>query len=180
MVLWPLSTSLKHCLIPPLSTYIHLSFTLFPFLPACLYTPTSLYDSLSPSTHPLLYPPFIRPLTSVHTPVHASMMECTKPWILGITSTDFLSSLTLLSSLHASFPLYSSFLLNFSLYHLHSLYPSTDISFSFYISICPAVYPVVNNPSVPGRIVGLIERTQSFLFTLSEVIYTVMWSFFCS
>lgn len=88
---------------------IHLSYTVLPFRSACLYTPTFLYDSLFPSTHPLLYPPFICPLTSVYTPVRAFMMEWTKPRIFGITFIDFLSFLTLFLSLHASFTLYSSF-----------------------------------------------------------------------
>lgn len=33
----------------------------------------------------------------------------------------------------------------------------------------------MNNLSVLGRIVGLMEKTYSFLFTLSKVIYVVMW-----
>ncbi len=60
MVLWPLSTPLKHCLIPPLSTDIHPYFTLFPFffclplhpyLP--LWLPLSRYSSITLSSlHP--------------------------------------------------------------------------------------------------------------------------------
>lgn len=88
VLLWPLSTSRKHLLITPLFHFIHPSFTLFPFslcLALCPYRP------LWPSSHPLLQLLFICPLTFVHTPIHASVMECTKPWILGITSTDLLS-----------------------------------------------------------------------------------------
>lgn len=131
MVLWPLSTSLKHCLIPPFSTNIHPSFTLSLFLSYCLCSALSLW--LFPFPQPLLYPQFIHPLTSVHPAAHASIMEYTKPCILGITSTDFLSSRLLcpfMSSLHCV-ALFKNF------HHaIRSFSSSIDISFCSSPPLC--------------------------------------------
>lgn len=96
----------------------------------------------------------------------------------GLNLRDYLyrfplPSLTLFPSIHVSYIslLYSvPFALSLcvsTLFYWHFL--------SLHFVICPAVYPSLSNPPVLGRIVGLIEKTQSFLLTLSEVIYVLMW-----
>ena len=106
VVLWPRSTSLKNCLIPPLSTFIHPSFTLFPFLSACLlyphpplWLPLSLYSSITLS---YIHPSF--DLCPYSCPcIHDRVYK-------ALNLRDYLHRFPLLSptpfsSLHASFTL---------------------------------------------------------------------------
>lgn len=84
-----------------------------------------------------------------------------------------LPSLTLFPSIHVS---YISLLFSVPFALSLCLSPPFYRHFlSLHFFICPAVYPSLSNPSVLGRIVGLIEKTQSFLLTLSGVIYVLMW-----
>lgn len=124
------STSLKNCLIPPLSAFIHPSFTLFPFLSACLlypypplWLPLSLYSSITLS---YIHPSF--DLCPYSCPcIHDRVYK-------ALNLRDYLHRFPLLSptpfsSLHASFTLHGCFFL----YDLNSPSPSPSrgISFSF-------------------------------------------------
>lgn len=100
------------------------------------------------------------------------MIECTKPWISGITSTDSFSS----TRLHFPpfMPPFLSMAAFFStIWTLRLLLAASH--FLFLSIFLPPVYPSGNNPSARGGIARLTEKTQSFLFTLSEVIYAVRW-----
>ena len=153
VLLWPLSTSLKTCLIPVSRRLYPAVFHFTPFSSVLAVTP--LPSFMAPSSPPLLYPPFIRPLTSVPAPVHASMMECTKPWILGITSMhpSSVSSppLTPFPSLHPTFtPTVPPYL---PLHHfppfIPPLLPQCLLTFLFIISL-PSFHLYSHSASLPS------------------------------
>lgn len=180
MLLWPLSTSLKHHLIPPsLQLYpsifhsIPLSscLPLHPYLPSWLHLPL-----LSSITLAYIHPSFDL-CPSSHSCFHEVVYKALN--LRDYLHRFTLPSLTLFSSLHASFILYSSFL-NFisTICTLSLLLPTFLFFYRFHLLIHPAVYLWVNNPLVWGRIAGQIEKTHSFLFTFSEVIYALMWRVF--
>lgn len=102
--------------------------SIFHFIPLSLLLPLqcSFFMTLFPFPQPLLYPPFIHPSTFVHPAVHASIMEYTKPCILGITSTDFLSSQLLCPFMSS---LYSVALFKNFHHAICSFSSSIDISF---------------------------------------------------
>lgn len=153
-------------LYPSIFHFILLSLCL-PFIPyPPLWLPLSLYSSITLS---YIHPSF--DLCPYSCPcIHDRVYK-------ALNLRDYLHRFPLLSptpfsSLHASFTLHGCFFL----YDLNSPSPSCGISFSFSLHLsAPAVCPSVNNPSAHGGIARLTEKTQSFLFTLSEVIYAVRW-----
>lgn len=142
---------------------------LHPDLP--LWLPLSLYSSITLSCIHLCFDLCPYSCPRIHDGVYKAL-----------NLRDYLHrfpfpSPTLFSSLHAFFTLYSCFL-NLSAICTLSLLLPTSHFLSLHLSISPVVDLSVKDPSVLGRIGGLIEKTQSVLFSHSDVIYALMWRVF--
>lgn len=129
----------------------------------------------------LSFPLLIHYLSSIHPSFDLCPYSCPcnhDEEHKGLNLRDYLyrfplPSVTRFPSVHASYILLV-FSVPFALcLCLSPLFCHNFLSLHFFI--WPAVYTSLSNPSALGRIVGLIEKTQSFSLVLIEVIYVLMW-----